>query len=81
MRATVANPVWIGSLGSSRFSRATQERVVREGHEAWRLHGPARECPYSADERNGIWCFGAQQAKAGYSISRAILNFKRMEHP
>ncbi len=62
-----------------RFSWPTYRRVLREGFDAWKMRGPGAVCPYGSDERNGIWVFGKQKAKAGLSFAQACRSFRRME--
>lgn len=61
------------------YDRQTFRRVIDEGYTAYLLKGPHRLCPYGSDQRNGAWCFGAAQAKKGYSRKQAWQNFKRQE--
>lgn len=53
--------------------------MLQEGFDAWKLNGPGAVCPYGSDERNGIWVFGKQKAKAGSSFAQACRSFRRME--
>ena len=62
-----------------RFCWETYRRVLQEGFDAYKLMGPFVPCPYGADERNGIWVFGKQQAKAGLSFHQTCRAFRRME--
>ena len=62
-----------------RFGWQTYRRVLREGFDAYKMAGFFAKCPYGADERNGIWIFGKQKAKQGFSFSQTCRTFRRME--
>jgi len=53
--------------------------VLQEGFDAYKMAGPFAQCPYGADERNGIWVFGKQKAKQGMSFAAVCRAFRRME--
>lgn len=62
-----------------RYGWQTYRRVLQEGFDAYKHAGPFAPCPYGSDERNGIWVFGKQKAKAGLSFSQTCKAFKKME--
>jgi len=64
-----------------RFSWNTYRRVLQEGFDSWKTAGPSASCPYGADERNGIWVFGKQKAKQGFSFAQTCRALTRMEGP
>jgi len=62
-----------------RFGWQTYRRVLQEGFDAYKVAGPFAHCPYGSDERNGIWVFGKQKAKAGLSFAQTCRAFRKME--
>ena len=62
-----------------RFGWETYRRVLQEGFDAYKAAGPFAQCPYGADERNGIWVFAKQKAKQGLSFAQTCTAFKRLE--
>lgn len=62
-----------------RFGWHTYRRVLQEGYDAFQMRGPFAQCPYSSDERNGIWVFAKQKAKKGLSFSQTVKAFKQQE--
>ena len=62
-----------------RFGWHTYRRVLQEGFDAYKMAGPFAQCPYGADERNGIWVFAKQKAKQGLSFNQTCIAFRRME--
>ncbi len=62
-----------------RFCWQTYRRVLQEGFDAYQRYGSLAPCPYGADERNGVWVYGKQKAKQGFSFARVCREFRRME--
>lgn len=62
-----------------RFGWGTYRWVLQEGFDAYKSAGPFAQCPYGADESNGIWVFAKQKAKQGLSFAQTCTAFERLE--